>query len=222
MNRTNQDAQAALEFARAAEAELWHVTSQGLAPLGYDVVAVEVIASRQKKLSVYIDRTDGAGVGIEDCVLATKALDPVLDAAPEVAKVFKGAYELEVSSPGLERPLRRPVDFEKFQGKRARIHVLRPLTPEETGNAAYQARNPRQKNYLGFLAGFRGDSVLLRVVPDSGPAPSLKGRKPGKSARKAAAESVPAGEELRIPFALVGKAHLEPELDPDLDDERKK
>ncbi|HTL13441.1 MAG TPA: ribosome maturation factor RimP [Bdellovibrionota bacterium] len=210
----------AAALAHAAESRLTELLTPVLDPLGYDVVAVEVLAGRQRKLRVFIDRKRGqGGIGIEDCVTASRAVDPVLETSPEVDAIFKGAYELEVSSPGSERPLRTPADFERFSGHRARVHLLRPLTGEESGNASYQEKNPRQKNYLGLLEGFRDGAVLLRVKPESGPDPkAIKGRKPK---RKPATDA--AGEQVRIPLVLVSKAHLEPEMELDLeDDERKK
>jgi ribosome maturation factor RimP len=87
---------------------------------GYDLVDLEFHGGKRAVLQVYIDRTSGTEpVGISDCVRITKLLEPALDAADLIAT----AYTLEVSSPGVERPLRRPRDFVRCRGKDARVTV---------------------------------------------------------------------------------------------------
>jgi ribosome maturation factor RimP len=162
--------------------------------LGYEIVHLECQLARQKTLRLFIDAKGSQGVGIEDCVKVARALDEPLDQMPELDAVFKGAYELEVSSPGIDRPLRQPKDYEKFQGQEARIHVYRPLTAEEIGNAKYLEKNPRQKNFLGVLKGFRNDRVLLAVGTGS----------------KAGLPEL----DVEIPLSLISKANLEPKIDP--------
>ena len=83
--------------------------------LGLELYDVEIGGSnRSRTLRVLIDR-DG-GVDLDAITAATEALAPVLDREPEVAKALPGAYLLEVSSPGLERPLRTPAHFRRAQG----------------------------------------------------------------------------------------------------------
>src|SRR5690348_7309227 len=85
-----------------------------LADLGLELFDVELTGSgRARTLRVFVDRpgaVDGAGSGVDlDAITAaTEALSPVLDADTRVAGVLSGPYTLEVSSPGLERPLRTP------------------------------------------------------------------------------------------------------------------
>ncbi len=116
-----------------------------LAGLGYDLIAIEV---EGKILRLYIDRlqgTNGEAVGIEDCVKATRELDPVLD----VADVMPGRYELEVSSPGVNRPLARKQDFERFAGKRVTVRTF-----EKVGD---------RRNFIGTLLGIEGDQIRIDV-----------------------------------------------------------
>ncbi|MCM2323445.1 MAG: ribosome maturation factor RimP [Oligoflexia bacterium] len=186
-------------------------------PLGYEIVHLETHLGRQKVLRLFIDCLDGKTVGIEDCVKVTKALDEPLDQLREIEQTFPGGYELEVSSPGVDRPLRKPTDYERFAGREIRIHVFRPLTGEELSNAAYQLRNPKQKNFLGTLVGLRADRVLMAV-------PSGKaGKKPAKKAQnkhmdvKNSAAGEPDSrarmtEEVTIPLPLIAKANLEPQF----------
>jgi ribosome maturation factor RimP len=222
--------------------------SQLIAPLGYDLVHLEIINTRQKLIRVYIDHTSahleagadrgyGAGINVEDCAIVSRALDEPLDQMPEVEAIFSGTYELEVSSPGIDRPLRRSGDYERFKGREARIHVFRPLTAEEMGNPEYQQKNPKQKNFIGVLKGVRkgaaGESVLLVLDPSKGSikhaakmAPkSAKSPKKAKASVKGAPAPTNSVEEIlnsdhlenkdivAIPLPLISKANLEPDFE---------
>ena len=117
-----------------------------LADLGYDLVAVEVAQDGGRRIvRLFIDRLDGQLVGIEDCVKATRELDPVLD----VADVMQGRYELEISSPGINRPLARKKDFEKFAGQKVAVRTF-----EKIGD---------RRNFLGTLLGVDGEQVRIDV-----------------------------------------------------------
>lgn len=185
-----------------------------IAPLGYEVIHVEVLNQRQKVLRVFIDFLVPAGasleapkgIGIEDCVRVTRALDEPLEALPEVAALFTGPYELEVSSPGIDRPLRRPQDFERFKGQDAQIHVFRPLTAEEMGNAAYCAKNPKQKHFQGELRGMVDQSIRIGIRAD-GSSRVTKGEPRNKKQGSRAANQIPV-QEVLIPLALICKASL--------------
>lgn len=88
--------------------------------LGYELVGVE-FDSHQRTLRVYIDRE--AGVGVDDCSRVSHQLSGVLD----VEDPIPGNYQLEISSPGMDRPLFTPEHFERFVGALVRIQVLRPV-----------------------------------------------------------------------------------------------
>lgn len=81
-------------------------------------------------LRVYIDK-DG-GVSIDDCELVSRALEEKLDAADPIEQ----AYILEVSSPGLDRPLKKETDFQKFQGEIIDVKLYKPLN----GSKQYQGK----------------------------------------------------------------------------------
>jgi len=92
--------------------------------LGYELVEVEFAsAGRHSVVRVYIDRTDGGGVGLDDCERASRAIGAVLDAEEPIGH----EYQLEVSSPGFDRPLRTVAHFERFAGSEARIELAAPL-----------------------------------------------------------------------------------------------
>jgi ribosome maturation factor RimP len=205
-----------LSNANSKEDRLIEIITPMIAPLGYEIVLLEIINQRQKTLRLFIDRADGssAGIGVEDCVKVARTIDEPLDALPEVDAIFKGgSYELEVSSPGVDRPLRREKDYERFSGREARIHVFRPLTPEEIGNEGYLVKNPRQKHFVGKLLGVRNGKVLLTLSRD-GASEAKKGK-----AKKAAPEAEQA-EEVMIPLALISKANLEPKFEMEHPGER--
>lgn len=91
---------------------------QQLDALGYDLVELRRGGTaRRPLLDVRIDRRDGEGVGVNDCAAVSRALEPVL----EGSGLIGDNYVLEVSSPGLERPLRTANDWRRFSGRTASV-----------------------------------------------------------------------------------------------------
>ena len=92
--------------------------------LGYELLDVEFGTSgRSALVRVYIDRTDGGAIGLDDCERVSRAIGAALEAADPIGK----DYQLEVSSPGFDRPLRTAAHFERFAGSEARIELALPL-----------------------------------------------------------------------------------------------
>ena len=90
--------------------------------LGYELVLVELgRAGSQLALRLYIDKPGGVTVG--DCETVSKEVGPILDAED----FFSGRYVLEVSSPGLDRPLRRAEDFQRYAGQKVRLELRQPI-----------------------------------------------------------------------------------------------
>jgi ribosome maturation factor RimP len=86
--------------------------------LGFDLVELRRGGTRTRPvLDVRIDRRDGEKVTVDDCARASRAIEARLDAG----EVFAGKYVLEVSSPGVERPLKTAADWRRFVGRRARL-----------------------------------------------------------------------------------------------------
>jgi len=112
--------------------------------LGYEFVGLELIRGRGQLLRIYIDRE--GGVGLDDCEYVSREVGALLD----VHDPMKGAYTLEVSSPGLDRPLFTPEHFERFSGRRARL----------TLNAPQDGR----RKFDGSILGVDGD--VLRFEQD--------------------------------------------------------
>jgi ribosome maturation factor RimP len=94
-----------------------------LAGLGYELVELEFSpASSRALVRLYIDRTDGAAVQLDDCERASHAVGKVLDADDPIER----EYQLEVSSPGFDRPLRTEAHFARFAGSEAKIELKEP------------------------------------------------------------------------------------------------
>ena len=199
--------------------QLFELISSRIITLGYQLVHLEIQLHKQKILRVFIDHLEPKGIGIEDCVKVSRALDEFLDETPLVSSLLPSTYELEVSSPGADRPLRTASDFERFQGREVRIHVYRPLQEDEINNPKYLAKNPKQKNFLGTLIGFQEGKVVLCLAS--------KDHEKGNSSKKAKAKNkaqpnTNSVEEMKItiPLPLISKANLEPHFDFEASDER--
>ncbi len=118
-----------------------------VARVGCDLTGVELVGSgRRLTLRLYVDRA--GGVGVDHCAAVSVAVGPVLD----VADPFPGAYELEVSSPGIDRLVQRPEDFQRFAGFRAKVRL-----------AAVSER----RNLTGVLRGLDGEVVLLETSSET-------------------------------------------------------
>jgi ribosome maturation factor RimP len=111
--------------------------------LGYRLVRVKVSGADGCTVQVMAERPDGS-MTVEDCEAVSRALSPVLDVADPVDR----AYRLEISSPGLDRPLVRKLDFERHAGHLARIEMRVPVDG--------------RKRFRGLLAGVEGDAARLR------------------------------------------------------------
>lgn len=126
----------------------WELVEPILARDGFDLVEVEWAREASGwVLRLFIDRP--GGITVDHCREASRTIDPVLD----VEDFIDTTYHLEVSSPGLLRPLRRPADFQRFSGRRARIRTHRPM--ETVGG-------PR-RSWTGTLRGYRDGMVEIEV-----------------------------------------------------------
>ncbi len=115
-----------------------------LADLGYELLLVEIKGGGEDcLLRVYIDGPNGIGLG--DCEAASREMSAAMD----VADVIAEAYTLEVSSPGLDRPLTKRVHFEQFTGQTVRIQMR-------------QAVDGRRR-FRGVITGLDNDNVCLEV-----------------------------------------------------------
>jgi ribosome maturation factor RimP len=112
--------------------------------LGFDLVQVRLMGGDQKTLQIMAERPDGS-MTVDDCAEISRAISALLD----VEDPLSGAYQLEVSSPGIARPLVRPRDFERFSGHLAKIELKEPIEG--------------RKRFKGILDGLEEDHILLAV-----------------------------------------------------------
>ncbi len=114
-----------------------------LAAMGYRVVRVALTGVRRATLQVMAERTDDAPMSVEDCAQISHTVSALLDVADPIA----GAYTLEVSSAGLDRPLVRLEDYERFRGCEARVELGAPVDG--------------RKRFRGRLLGTAGGDIRL-------------------------------------------------------------
>ncbi len=125
-----------------ASAQLRRVLEPGVTGQGFELVEVELSGtSRRPLLRVYIDGPEG--VTVDDCARVSNQLSAILD----VEDLIDGRYTLEVSSPGLDRPLVRPVDFTRFTGEMIKVRLGEPLSG--------------RKNFKGRLLAVGPEHVVL-------------------------------------------------------------
>lgn len=90
---------------------------------GYELVLLEYIP-RQKMLRLFIDRE--GGVSVDDCGKVSRLISDLLD-GEGISDTIPGHFTLEVSSPGLDRPLVKPKDFQRFIGREAKVETREPI-----------------------------------------------------------------------------------------------
>ena len=126
-----------------SEQELATLFTPILEDMGYEMVRVQVTGTRNPTLQVMAERRDGVGMTVDDCAEISRALSDLLEAADP----FDDTYQLEVSSPGIDRPLVRPTDYERFAGFDARIDTREPVDG--------------RKRFKGRLHGLDGNNVIV-------------------------------------------------------------
>ena len=112
--------------------------------LGFELVRLRLQGGRTATLQIMADRPEG-GINVDDCAVISTAVSAALD----VEDPLEDAYHLEVSSPGIDRPLTRLKDFATFEGYDARLETNQPIDG--------------RKRFKGVLAGVEGDEVLLNI-----------------------------------------------------------
>lgn len=105
------------------EANLADMITPTLADMGFELVRVAVSGRERPTLQVMADRADGAQITLDDCEIISRALGALLDVEDPIA----GAWNLEVSSPGIDRPLTRTKDWNRFAGHIARAELMNPI-----------------------------------------------------------------------------------------------
>jgi ribosome maturation factor RimP len=112
--------------------------------MGFELVRVRLMGGKTHTLQIMAERPDG-GIEVDECAQISTAVSAVLD----VEDPITDAYTLEVSSPGIDRPLTRIKDFEEFEGYEAKLETAELIDG--------------RKRFKGVLAGVEGDEVLINV-----------------------------------------------------------
>lgn len=129
--------------------ELENLIAPAVIALGYELWGCELVSAgkHRKLLRVYIDRPQG--VNVDDCAKISRQISAVLD----VEEPITGAYLLEVSSPGLERPLFTLAQCQRYVGAKIRVRLRVALN--------------EQKNFTGILQSVDGERLVLRLDQQS-------------------------------------------------------
>ncbi len=111
---------------------------------GFRLVRLRLMGGYVKTLQIMAERPDGT-MNVEDCAILSRALSEFLDAENPI----EGDYELEVSSPGIDRPLTRLMDFSRWTGHEAKIELHTPIDG--------------RKRFRGKLLGLEGNDVVIQT-----------------------------------------------------------
>ena len=132
------------EYMRQNNEALWALIEPVVNGMGYDLVEIEYDSHpRNSVLRVYIDQENG--ITLDNCGDVSLQLSALFD----VEDPIRGHYNLEVSSPGLDRPLRKANDFERFSGNTVKIKMAIPVGD--------------RRNFKGKLLGLKNDRVTIDV-----------------------------------------------------------
>lgn len=125
--------------------EVAQLIEPALRDLGFELVQVRMSGGARRTLQVMAEPAEpGKGMTVDDCAEISHAISAVLD----VADPIPGAYLLEVSSPGIDRPLTKAEDFVRFAGFEAKVETDQPLAG--------------RKRFVGLVEGLESGEVLLR------------------------------------------------------------
>lgn len=126
-----------------------------LEDLGFECVDLEFKREPQGQvLRIFIDKP--GGVTLDDCVSVSREVGSLL----EVDDPIPGKYRLEVSSPGLDRPLKKPADFERFAGQKVKVKTRVKQDPDQRGQ--------ERKTFQGTLLGLDNGGVRIRQTDKRG------------------------------------------------------
>lgn len=121
--------------------------------MGYEFVGLEYLSNPKNRLvRIYIDR-EPEGISVDDCADVSREVSALLDVEDPVS----GHYSLEVSSPGVERPLFEPAHYRQFVGERARVHLYAPVDAGQDGG------QDKRRKLTGTIVEADDDRVVIEV-----------------------------------------------------------
>jgi ribosome maturation factor RimP len=130
-------------------AEIASLVEPSLNDMGFRLVRVTVSGRNGTTVQIMAERPDGT-MSVDECADVSRSLSPLLDAHDPIA----GQYTLEISSPGIDRPLVRTSDFEAWAGHEAKIETKEAIAG--------------RRRFRGVIQGLEGDDVRVDVPPDQG------------------------------------------------------
>jgi ribosome maturation factor RimP len=125
---------------------IWRTIEGTVVDLGYEVLRVQVQGRHRPRVQVMVERQDRRPMRVDDCTVVSRAASVLLDVADPIA----GPYTLEVSSPGIDRPLVRLADYQRFAGHEARLELVRLIDG--------------RRRLQGRLLGTVGDAVRIALA----------------------------------------------------------
>lgn len=128
------------------EQKIEELISPAAQSMGYDIVRVRFTGGNNGVLQVLAENSKDRSFGIDDCTKLSRAISAILD----VEDLIHERYNLEVSSPGLDRPLTKISDYEIFVGKEAKLAVKTPIDG--------------RKRFSGVLGGTEGSNIIINVA----------------------------------------------------------
>ena len=126
------------------------IVTPSIEAMGFEVVRVMITGGQRPTLQIMADRSDGTMISVDDCAEISRTVSAVLD----VEDPISGEYTLEVSSPGIDRPLTRLKDFERWAGFEARVDMDVPIDG--------------RKRFSGRIKGVADDRVQVELDDKAG------------------------------------------------------
>lgn len=130
------------------QAQIANLIEPSLIDMGYDLVRVKFLSGRGATLQIMAERRDEEEMTVDDCAAISHTVSALLD----VADPIKTPYQLEVSSPGMDRPLTRLSDYERFVDYSIKLDLI---TPKDG-----------RKRFSGIVRGASGDMIRLEVAKE--------------------------------------------------------
>ena len=123
---------------------------------GYRLVRLRLMGGKTKTLQIMAERPDGT-MNVEDCAKLSHALLDFIEREDPI----EGDYELEVSSPGIDRPLTRLMDYARYAGHEAKLELVAPLA--SVSDSQSDPSNKGRKRFRGKLLGLDGNEVVMET-----------------------------------------------------------
>lgn len=128
----------------AVDKRLAQIVQPVIEGMGYELVRLRLMSGKQVTLQIMVDKPDG-GIDVDDCAQISTELSATLDVSDPIVS----DYTLEISSPGIDRPLTRLKDFEAWAGYEAKLETTELIDG--------------QRRFKGILAGVENDEVLIEI-----------------------------------------------------------